>query len=121
MTFLINFLSTLVAYGISWASWATEMICGPITVPAGTGEAATVFAPFEMPYTMRVAVPDAVKATQYDSLSRAWLLTEMREGANTSEWTLQAKSVLFGDSAFTQALSVQCGHMQRVFRPANSQ
>ena len=119
--FLINFLSTLVAYGIPWASGATEMTCGPITVPTGTGEAAIVFAPFEMSYMIRVAVPDAVKATQYDSLSRAWLLTEMREGANTSEWTLQAKSVLFGDSAFTQALSVRRGQMQRVFGPANSQ
>ncbi|OCL12179.1 hypothetical protein AOQ84DRAFT_312653 [Glonium stellatum] len=120
ITFLVNFLSTLVAYGIPWASGATEMTCGPIPVSIRTGEVAVVFAPFEMSHTIKVAVPDAVKATQYDSLSRAWLVTEMREDAKASEWILQAKSLLFGDSSFTHALSLQVGRTQRVFGPTDS-
>ncbi|OCK81198.1 hypothetical protein K432DRAFT_296109 [Lepidopterella palustris CBS 459.81] len=118
ITYLLNFLSILVAYGIPWSSGATEMTCGPIPVSIGVAGVAIIFAPFKYSRILRVAVPHAIQDTAYDSLSRGWILTPINTGSIPSDWALQEKSVIFGDSAFNQALSMQLGpNQQRVYGP----
>ncbi|KAJ4311330.1 hypothetical protein N0V94_008005, partial [Neodidymelliopsis sp. IMI 364377] len=79
---LLSFLSSLLITGIPWASGATERTHGPLIVSAPTpsylsidptyGGKAIIFAPFAHSKTLLVAVPDAVKAAEYNGLARAW-------------------------------------------------
>lgn len=121
---LLNFISTLISFGIPWASGATERTHGPLIVSAPISSSAGVFdpsfahtysgkalifAPFEHSKTFLIAVPDAVKGAKYDGLARGWILTSMNPFTGspkpTVSWTLQSKGVIFGDGNFNVALA----------------
>ncbi|KAH7135589.1 heterokaryon incompatibility protein-domain-containing protein [Dendryphion nanum] len=153
---LLTFLGSLIAAGIPWGSNATERTHGPMIVhsprntapstatssphslysqpaypsPTPSGKA-LIFAPFAHSKTLLIAVPAAVKAPEYESLSRAWILTPTSQftgspriggggGSTTVNWTLQGKGCVFGDEGFKLGVSgvgdagVRC---HRVFGP----
>ena len=116
---LLTFISSMLISGIPWASGATERTHGPLIVAAPTppyiaadpcyGGKAIIFAPFAHSKTLLIAVPDAVKAAEYDGLSRAWVLTSMNPFTGSPQqsvsWTLQSKGVVFGDGNFNAGLA----------------
>lgn len=116
---LLACISSILISGISWASGATERTHGPLIVSAPTpsylpvdptyGGKAIVFAPFAHSKTLLIAVPDAVKAPEYDGLARAWVLTSMNPFTGSPKqsvsWTLQSKGVVFGDGNFNAGLA----------------
>ncbi|KAL1594847.1 hypothetical protein SLS59_008660 [Nothophoma quercina] len=116
---LLTCISTILIAGIPWASGATERTHGPLIVSAPTpsylaidptyGGKAVIFAPFAHSKTLLVAVPDAVKAAEYDGLARAWILTSMSPFTGSPKqsvsWTLQSKGVVFGDGNFNAGLA----------------
>jgi hypothetical protein len=116
---LLTFISSMLISGIPWASGATERTHGPLIVAAPTpsyivadpcyGGKAIIFAPFAHSKTLLIAVPDAVKAAEYDGLSRAWVLTSMNPFTGSPKqsvsWTLQSKGVVFGDGNFNAGLA----------------
>ncbi|KAF2110589.1 heterokaryon incompatibility protein-domain-containing protein [Lophiotrema nucula] len=112
LSLLLAFLCTLITNGIPWASGASERTCGPMVVSlshTSHTSRAIIFAPFEHSKTLLVAVPDAVKAPEYASLARGWILTPFREftgspSGTTVKWTLVGKSVVFGDKGFDGSL-----------------
>ncbi|KAH8725034.1 heterokaryon incompatibility protein-domain-containing protein [Phaeosphaeriaceae sp. PMI808] len=137
---LLNLISTLVASGIPWASGATERNYGPMIITAPTaklpfgeqpssptslGGKAIIFAPFEHSKTLLIAVPDAVKDTNYNCLARGWILTSMNPFTGSPKhvvsWTLQSKGIIFGDRNFHTGLE-RCGEQDvrnhRVYGPA---
>ncbi|KAJ4984155.1 O-methyltransferase family 2 [Stagonosporopsis vannaccii] len=130
---LLTCISSILVSGISWASGATERTHGPLIVSAplpsylqldpSYGGKAIVFAPFAHSKTLLIAVPDAVKAAEYDGLARAWVLTSMNPFTGSPKqsvsWTLQSKSVVFGDGNFTSGLA-RCGETRchRVYGPS---
>lgn len=87
------------------------------------GGKALIFAPFMHSKTLLVAIPDAVKAAEYGSLARGWILTPMNPytGAATGTgspggssrhmvcWTLQGRSVIFGERAFDVGVAGSAG------------
>lgn len=120
---LLNFISSLIASGMPWASGATERNYGPLIIsppnttsdfdsptspPSHLGKA-IIFAPFEHSKTLLIAVPEAVKNAAYGSLARGWILTSMNPYTGspkpTVSWTLQSKGVVFGDGNFNATLS----------------
>lgn len=130
---LITLISSILISGIPWASGATERTHGPLIVSAPTpsyiptdppyGGKAIIFAPFAHSKTLLIAVPDAVKAAEYDGLARAWVLTSMNPFTGSPKqsvsWTLQSKGVVFGDGNFTVGLA-RCGETRchRVYGPS---
>lgn len=116
---LITLISGILISGIPWAGGATERTHGPLIVSAPTpsylssdpayGGKAIIFAPFAHSKTLLIAVPDAVKAAEYDGLARAWVLTSMNPFTGSPKhsvsWTLQSKGVVFGDGNFSVALA----------------
>ncbi|KAF2468609.1 uncharacterized protein BDR25DRAFT_231222 [Lindgomyces ingoldianus] len=150
-TLLLNFLSVLITHGIPWASSATERSHGPMVVtlpsthpssspssistsapiphpisaptPNSCFSKAIIFAPFEYSKQLLVAVPQAVKSTDYDSLARGWILTAMNPYTGSPpgpvvNWTLQGKSRVFGDRGFNAGLAEGKGRGgHRVFGP----
>jgi hypothetical protein len=138
-TLLIGFLSHLITMGIPWASGATERTHGPLIIsspPPGTspissspysptpsGYKAIIFAPFEHSKTLLVAVPNALKSTDYASLSRGWILTSLNPYTGSPHqmvsWTLQSKGTIFGERRFGESLSQGGGGSRnhRVFGP----
>ncbi|KAF2130602.1 hypothetical protein P153DRAFT_356334 [Dothidotthia symphoricarpi CBS 119687] len=119
---LLNFVSTLIASGIPWASGASERTHGPLIISAPSysetfdssfaqmyAGKALVFAPFAHSKTLLIAVPDAVKGAEYDGLARGWILTSMNPFTGspkpTVSWTLQSKGAVFGDGNFNVALA----------------
>ncbi|KAF3006845.1 hypothetical protein E8E13_010747 [Curvularia kusanoi] len=130
---LLTCISSMLITGIPWASGATERTHGPLIVAAPTpsyiptdpayGGKAVVFAPFAHSKTLLIAVPDAVKAAEYDGLSRAWVLTSMNPFTGSPKqsvsWTLQSKGVVFGDGNFNAGLarSVETRY-HRVYGPS---
>lgn len=116
---LLTCISTILIAGIPWASGATERTHGPLIVSAPTpsylaidptyGGKAVIFAPFAHSKTLLIAVPDAVKAAEYDGLARAWILTSMSPFTGSPKqsvsWTLQSKGVVFGDGNFNAGLA----------------
>ncbi|KAF2193482.1 hypothetical protein K469DRAFT_515331, partial [Zopfia rhizophila CBS 207.26] len=119
----LDFLSTLIAYGIPWACGATERTCGPMVVSISTAGKAIIFAPFEHSKTLLIAIPDVVKCTDYDALSRGWVLTSMNPHTGSSSsptvnWVLRSKSVVFGDSTFNGNVAMyQAPRNHRVYGP----
>lgn len=129
---LLTFMSSILVSGISWASGATERTHGPLIVSAPSpsylqvdpsyGGKAIAFAPFAHSKTLLIAVPDAVKAAEYDGLARTWVLTSMNPFTGSPKqsvsWTLQSKSVVFGDGNFNSGLA-RCGETRchRVYGP----
>jgi hypothetical protein len=125
---LLSFLSSLLITGIPWASGATERTHGPLIVSAPTpsylsidptyGGKAIIFAPFAHSKTLLVAVPDAVKAAEYNGLARAWVLTSMNPFTGSPKqsvsWTLQSKGCVFGDGNFLGGLG-RAGEGERRF------
>jgi hypothetical protein len=134
---LLNIVSSLILFGIPWASGANERTHGPLIVaapiPSETehtpsrlhGGRAVIFAPFEYSKTFSIAVPDPVKGAAYDALARGWILTSMSpftgSAKPTVSWTLQSKGVIFGDGDFNAALA-RCGggdvRNHRVYGPS---
>ncbi|KAF2812166.1 uncharacterized protein BDZ99DRAFT_518025 [Mytilinidion resinicola] len=88
-TLVVNFLATLVAYGVPWA--------------AGESEASVV--PTPMAGGLRVVVPVAVGAGEFEALARGWVVAPRRAGeAGGAEWVLGGKGVVFGDRRFNAGL-----------------
>ncbi|XPS69726.1 hypothetical protein M3J09_001985 [Ascochyta lentis] len=130
---LITFLSSILISGIPWAGGATERTHGPLITSApipswlagdaSYGGKAIVFAPFAHSKTLLIAVPDAVKAAEYDGLARAWVLTSMNPFTGSPKasvsWTLQSKGVIFGDGNFNAGLA-RCAETRchRVYGPS---
>ncbi|KAF2001886.1 hypothetical protein P154DRAFT_553372 [Amniculicola lignicola CBS 123094] len=142
-TLLLNFVSTLITRGIPWASGASEQVCGPMVISPPNPVAnspqlqlqqqqqqyiphphpqpkAIIFAPFQHSNTLLIAVPDAVKARTYDRLARGWILTPRNPYTGSPNqavcWTLQSKSVVFGDAGFAEELSAGVSGSQRYHR-----
>ncbi|KAF2626104.1 hypothetical protein BU25DRAFT_411937 [Macroventuria anomochaeta] len=130
---LLACISSILISGIPWASGATERTHGPLIVSAPTpsylsidptcGSKAIIFAPFVHSKTLLIAIPDAVKAAEYDGLARAWVLTSMNPFTGSPKqsvsWTLQSKGVVFGDGNFKAGLA-RCGEVRchRVYGPS---
>ena len=135
LSLLMDLVATLIASGIPWAAGASERTHGPLIVSSPTSPSsphttpvsgkAIIFAPFEHSKTLLVAVPDAVKCAEYNSLARGWILTSMNPYTGCSKpvvsWTLQSKGVVFGDDAFSKGLA-GCGEADvrnhRVYGPS---
>ena len=130
---LLACISSILVSGIPWASGATERTHGPLIVSAPAplylavdptyGGKAIVFAPFTHSKTLLIAVPDAVKAAEYDGLARAWVLTSMNPFTGSPKqsvsWTLQSKGVIFGDGNFNAGLArSQETRCHRVYGPS---
>jgi hypothetical protein len=137
---LLNVVSSLILFGVPWASGANERTHGPLIVAApspsetglmsprpNTGKA-IVFAPFEYSKTFSIAVPNPVKGAEYDALARGWILTSTSpftgSAKPTVSWKLQSKGVVFGDGNFNAALA-RCGggdvRNHRVYGPSQQQ
>ncbi|KAF1831521.1 hypothetical protein BDW02DRAFT_632740 [Decorospora gaudefroyi] len=140
---LVHFVSTLIASGIPWASGASERTHGPLIIsaptssssssaysppPGGSGSSggkAIIFAPFEHSKTLLIAIPEAVKSTEFAALARGWILTSMNAYTGSSKasvsWTLQSKGVVFGNVSFGSAVQA-CGDAElrnhRVYGPS---
>ncbi|KAF1352665.1 hypothetical protein EJ07DRAFT_168791 [Lizonia empirigonia] len=126
---LITLISGILISGIPWAGGATERTHGPLIVSAPTpsylfsdpayGGKAIIFAPFAHSKTLLIAVPDAVKAAEYDGLARAWVLTSMNPFTGSPKhsvsWTLQSKGVVFGGGNFSVALARSAERCHRVY------
>ena len=128
LSFLVTFVSSLIAIGLPWASGASERTHGPLIVTAplpswsnqysdyprspNPGSKAIIFAPFVHSKTLLIAVPDAVKGAEYEGLARGWILTSMNPYTGSPKgmvsWTLQGKGVVFGDVGFNAGLE-GCG------------
>jgi hypothetical protein len=130
---LLACISSILISGIPWASGATERTHGPLIVSAPTpsylavdptyGGKAILFAPFAHSKTLLIAVPDAVKAAEYNGLARAWVLTSMNPFTGSPKqsvsWTLQSKGVVFGDGNFNAGLArSQETRCHRVYGPS---
>jgi hypothetical protein len=126
---ILSRLSSLITYGIPWASGATERTHGPLILnppsaplsqlqpfspfspdpPSPPPSKALVFAPFAHSKTLLVAVPDVIKDDVYKGLARGWILTSRNPYTGSVKgmvsWELKGKSVVFGDGGFTGALS----------------
>ncbi|KAF2261996.1 hypothetical protein CC78DRAFT_546210 [Lojkania enalia] len=147
----LNFLSALITHGIRWASGATERSHGPLIVslssppipeavscaspqyhPVSATAKALIFAPFEHSKILLVAVPEVIKNTDYGLLPRGWILTPFNtftgsgstrssSGSTVVNWTLQSKSIVFGETGFNDALArprSQSQRCHRVYGPA---
>ncbi|CAO2655721.1 Nn.00g045240.m01.CDS01 [Neocucurbitaria sp. VM-36] len=133
LSLLVQFISTLIASGIPWASGSTERTHGPLIISLPTSPVsspynsisrssssnstnnsssnnnkALIFAPFEHSKTLLIAVPDAVKDAEFESLARGWILTSMNPYTGATKqgvsWTLQSKGVVFGGEGFKRGL-----------------
>lgn len=120
---MLDIVGTFVAHGIPWASTASERTHGPLIVSAPLAEPqvsasapgkAVIFAPFAFSKTLLIAVPAAIKSTDYAALSRGWILTPSHPytgmGSSTGSpqatvsWVLRGKGTVFGETRFNASL-----------------
>lgn len=121
---LLTTISTLIAYGMPWASGATERTHGPLIITTPPAPApihphafplaqpplgkALIFAPFAHSKTLLVAVPDAVAGEAYAGLARGWILTPSNPYTGSPRgmvsWELRGKGVVFGERGFVEGV-----------------